>query len=546
MTTKQGGVNKEIVIRGVLTSLADVREAPSIDPGQLAVFLEGIPAEWCSGRMVELTPIWQFCVKQSNWSEENFQRLAFSLQQLFAYQSIKWAKPDKEAPLLTQPPPPLREPTAQDVIPSVEPPPVELQAEPEEPHFDQAPAPTPPQNSEEELELAFDNLFEEEFEPEPEQVVESESLLSADEQVVVDWTVAAVSKSPIHQVIDPEKLRGFMSSAVQEMIVDNTLRLQDLWDVLSEPDDITKDMLVQAFLYIQVDEPSELSIEIKWPTFIQRLSSSQLLSIYKTYGISPPSRLAMMQTGNSQPPRTGEMNAFRTGEQSAFRTGDQPAFRTGDHPSYSAERSSYSPEMSPASKRTPASGISADSMAVTGSFSSRSAEAKPKRSKAELRKAKKAREKAKAKAKKEREKEKRAEEKAKSGKEGVNVPVWIVGIVVALVLSGVGYWLVYGPVSLSGQQMNVRAYSQYLPLHDLRILGSTVQAMPRTSFYNQAEAIQKAKLKLLYSQIRRHNSYVTGMALYSLRGKFIKNYVPESDVVPQPKKKVSDRPVDRR
>lgn len=522
MTTQNDAAHKEIVIRGVLTSLADVRGAPSIDPGELAVFLEGIPGDWCNGRNVELTPIWQFCVHHNNWSEDHFQRLTFALQQLLSYQSLKFAKPDKEAPLFAGNEPTLAEPQITEAAPQVE---AEssLESAPlkvaETSQFEEPPRPEPPRTSEEELEVAFGNLLGDDAGS-----LLDDSGLEPEERTIVDWVVKSVSKSPIQEVIDPSKLHDFLSSTVRELISGGELHLQMLWEVLGEPEDITKDMLVQAFLLMQVDVPEALSVTVVWPDFLEKLSTSQLLSIYKSYGLEPPAHLEKEQTGNQQ--------AYRTGEQAAY-----PASRVG----------SVSPEMAAATlSRTPPSGIQADSRAVTGSFSSQSPELNAARQKAAKKKTKQ-REKAKANArrKKERDKQARANQRAKEGKEGVSVPAWIVGIVVLLLAGGIGYYLKVRPVSLSGQQMNVRAYSEYLPLHDLRIFGTTVQAMPRSNFYEQAESVQKAKLKLLYTHIKRFNGYVTGMALYNTRGKFIRNYVPEEIPVPQPKKPSERRPLNR-
>lgn len=511
--SQQDSIKKEVVIRGVLASLVDVQGAPRIDPGELVIFLEKEANDWCNDQAVELTPLWYFCVHRKQWTEGHFERLCQSLRQLFSYHSIMWTPPDVQKSGVFLESPSIDEPLS---------------------------AVSLPRSSEEELNAALDLLTPSDSvaelpaltsaqeKPTSQSPLQAVPFSSDDEQPIpkipqqeriIDWIVSAVKQSRIHEIIDPSKLEEFLQHSLVDMWDNGALHLQELWLVLAEPEDVTNDMLVCTFLLLELNLPQPLStFSIHWPPLLKGLGMSQRVAIIKSMGLEPPASWFSAPTGG------GTSVAAYSGLGGESKGSARAEMRIDSKPPASAQDAKVFPD-----HRKASGSHQAFSGSNTGSFSLKEADSAPKSQRSKKTDSPKS-------TKSPTTTSQRSKNNA-AATQGISVPRWLLILAGILLVGGIGYYLMYGPVSLSGEPMNVRAYSEYVPLYDLRILGTTVQAMPKSSFFLDSESVQQSKLNLLYTHIKNNNSFVTGLAVYSLRGKFLKNYIP-----PQPPKTKKPEP----
>lgn len=443
-------ITKESFIRGVLTSLSQVPGAPPMDPGALVLTLENDSSDWCRDNTVDLGPLWVFCVEQCGWSEENFKFLLIALEQLFPGQREGWIRPA-------------------------------LQSDVESETLEE------PENQEEELApISLSERFAEQ------------------RRNLINWIVSGVRKSPIQRVIDPSKMRHFLTDCIDELWENDAVQLLYLWEIMSEPAEVTPDMVAGVFLVMEQEIPSEINLEVVWPNpfleLMAKLTVAQRILLYNSLEVAPPEVLIRAHNILRQ-----RLSTNSPEELSASVLEVLPSLK-GLAASIEKQRGS--------------TGEQAAFGQSTGSYSRRSNSSTSRPMGDRTRQAY------------ENTKVIRKQNRQASEPKQFAVPIWaMVGLVFA-VLFAAGYYFFMMPSPLNGQQMNLKAYGKYMPLQDLRLHNSTVKVMPKKSFFYNSENVQTAIIKSLFQQIKSNNGFVINMAIYSHRGAFLRYYKPEAPSPP--------------
>lgn len=229
MTTQ---VTKEKIVRAVLELLPKV-SAPAVDVGELVLFLEREADHWIKGRQVDLHPLWNYCRDKSGWQESFFRNLVESLQKRFAGTQVEWLSPFGEMDAAS---------------------------------------------------LADD--FAEVVDQDSAKPAKAPSASQKQEEQITNWILDGIRRSPVERIIDPEKLRGFLSDALEEMQTPEGLELQMLWEVLLDAEGVDEQMLLKAFLIMQVEKNNQrLSWQAKWPSLVANLPEKIRQSMIESMGL---------------------------------------------------------------------------------------------------------------------------------------------------------------------------------------------------------------------------------------------------------------------
>lgn len=234
-------VTKETIVRAVLELLPKV-SAPAVDVGELVLFLEREAEGWIGNGTVDLRPLWQYCRDKSGWQEGFFRELSKGLQDRFSAAPVEWLTPfgDTDAASLA------------DDFASYE---DGLDASP-------TPAPTPA----------------------PAPAPRSSSKMSDDK--IIDWLLDGVRRSPVEKIIDPEKLRGFLEEALEEMQEEDGYDLQLLWDVMLDAEGVDEQMMLKAFIVMQVEHHNQrMKFSVTYPNLVANLPDAMRESIISSLGL---------------------------------------------------------------------------------------------------------------------------------------------------------------------------------------------------------------------------------------------------------------------
>lgn len=146
------------------------------------------------------------------------------------------------------------------------------------------------------------------------------------ERVVIDVILDCMRQSPVNRIIDPEKLAEHLEEDIVDMWEDGSYNLQELWDILSEVDQISEEMLIHAFLLIEKRE-DEIPVKVWVPARVRNLPQDAKDAIVPPDASEPPKHTArpVIEPPKPQPP---SQNLMRTGAFSSASTGSRPSPKT--------------------------------------------------------------------------------------------------------------------------------------------------------------------------------------------------------------------------
>jgi hypothetical protein len=233
---------KKKIIHAILEFLPHVSGDQMLDLGDLVLFLERQASDWIDGHHIDLKPLWHYCQKQGAWSEQRFSDLGNKLMERFADEQILW-----DLPFANEYPPTYAD--YADIEPDGD---------------------TPDHGESTVVSLGLEQLIQ----------------LRSESDQVIDWIIDGVKRSPVQSIIDPDKLRNFLSDAYEEMWEQDSLNLQLLWDVLADADGVDEEMLLKCFLIMQVDYQSKISVAISWPSLVNKVSEKMKNALLASLGIA--------------------------------------------------------------------------------------------------------------------------------------------------------------------------------------------------------------------------------------------------------------------
>lgn len=392
-------VTKETIVRAVLELLPKV-SAPAVDVGELVLFLEREAESWIGDGTVDLRPLWQYCRDRSGWQEGFFRELSQGLQERFSEAPVEWLTPfgDTDAASL-----------ADDFA-------------------------------------SYDDGLD-----------EAGGDISAADLKIVEWLLDGVRRSPVEKIIDPEKLRGFLEEALEEMAQEEGgYDLQLLWDVMLDAEGVDEQMMLKAFVVMQVEHKNQrMKFPVRWPNLVENLPEKMRSSIIASLGIQ-------------------ENEIIDAADAYAIKSNRKP---TGANTSFGSSQGSGGSGTSP-----------------------RSADAK--------------REKA-------RERGVRTIKPVKGLDDGGGISSWILilgGVVIVGSLLFYFFVLRTPTPQWSGTLINSTPYSKYLSFEAIRINKSTVNVKATSTFMKHEEAIRAEKAYKLWNAIRLQHR-VRRMTVFSPEGK---------------------------
>lgn len=107
----------------------------------------------------------------------------------------------------------------------------------------------------------------------------------ADRSTLIDLILKCTGQTEVEHIIDPEKLRGFLSETIDEMYTDGSCDLQMLWEILLDAPGVSEDMLIPAFLLMEQEtSPAPLIL----PSLVQKLPDKMRQTMLARFGIGQP------------------------------------------------------------------------------------------------------------------------------------------------------------------------------------------------------------------------------------------------------------------
>jgi hypothetical protein len=299
----------------------------------------------------------------------------------------------------------------------------------------------------------------------------------AEKKALIDLIIKCSSKTEVEQIIDPDKLRDFLSEAIVEMYDDGKCDLQMLWEILLDAPGVSEDMLIPAFLLM---EREESDIELVLPSLVQKLPEKMRQTMLAPFGIgAPPAPAASLSSGPSLSRSSApEMRISSPPQSSQKSSGPKPSSRNTS----SAKR----PAIQTASKKYKSKGRG-------GKKESKCKGAAKKKGGAN-----------------------------KGDKQGV--PTWLLATAgVVIVLSGLFYFIFMRTSKPKLQGKIITVSSKALPLVQVRIANGRLLVQVKSSFMKLSDSERVSKAYKFWDKMRiRHRIF--SMTLFDQEGNVIQTF----------------------
>lgn len=237
---------KEQIVRELIDLLQRSPEGRNIDLGSLVIYLDEEVLGWLYGSTFHTHPLYEYCAPYTGWTEDQFQQLMMPLESRLhsSMISVEFSDPPQEE-------------TEHTVI----------QASP----FGGAGAMAAAM-----VTGGFGSFQEEEVEA---------GFSDADREALLDLILECTGKTEVEDIIDPEKLRGFLEETINEMYEDGGCNLLMLWEILLDAPGVTEDMLIPAFLLM---EKKGGPVPMTMPPLVQNLPAKMRQTMLAQITGAPP------------------------------------------------------------------------------------------------------------------------------------------------------------------------------------------------------------------------------------------------------------------